>query len=164
MIRIEIADVTIFYNYCGSETSVRSFRLLARRRVVVTSCNRRLQAQGSPARRPLLCHEEFRCSGSFRPVGGGCRSPAGRIEGHGFAATPGQDAGTIGKRGDRRHIRSRGRGSWNRNNFRSQMCQLPHPTSGSSDWLARSRRRGSICPTPKSPKAAVTTWVGALRW
>lgn len=52
MIPIEIADVTIFYNYCGSETSVRSFSLLARRRVVVTSCNRRLQAQGSPARRP----------------------------------------------------------------------------------------------------------------
>ena len=35
-------------------TSVRSFRLLARRRVVVTSCNRRLQAQGRPARRPLF--------------------------------------------------------------------------------------------------------------
>ena len=99
----------------------------AARCAAVTGCNRRLQARGSPVRRPpLLCREEFECSGSCKPIGGGSRSPAGRVEGRGFAATPGQDAGAIGKRADRQ-ARSRARRNWIRSgsDFRPQTQRFP---------------------------------------
>lgn len=77
----QIADVTTFYNSCGSETRFRSLKSGAARCGPVTSCNRHLRAMGSPVRRPpFLCHEEFKCSGSFGPGGAGPRLPVGKVE------------------------------------------------------------------------------------